>query len=211
MNISGIKSNQELFCHKYWKRVLSEDNAEVSQLSKSMSIHGVNEYLIGGYKPMGKESVQSCIATTDKEFKLYKKTDKKIVLYRGIEGPEIFKNSFMNKLLEKCKKLKKGDILRMPEYAYATNEKEYALGYTSDNGILYEISVPKGSRIATDWYFNFPRGSMFLCTQNKVVNEESKKYNHIKLKYLPERPYPNKKASNNSILDKVKTFFNKNK
>ena len=92
MNFPSIKSNQELFCHKYWKRVLSEDNAEVSQLSKSMSIHGVNKYLIGGYKPMGRKNIAGIIAATDKDFKLYKPIEKELILWRGICGAEIYKH-----------------------------------------------------------------------------------------------------------------------
>ena len=65
----------------------------------------------------------------------------------------------------------------MREYAFASDDKTYAQDiYTQDDGILYEITVPKGARIADDWNYIFPRESMFLCTQNDVVKENNKNF-----------------------------------
>lgn len=199
--------NQELFCHKYWKRMLANNNEQVNNLSQSFCIHEINQYLIGGYKPMKTENIMSAIAATDRDFKCYKKTEEKLTLWRGIDGAEMFKNPFMEALLKKCKKLKKGDILRMREYAFATDERIFAEGYTQNKGILYEITVPKGSRIADDWHYIFPRESKFLCTKNKPVNKNGRKFRHIKLTYLTDEQYNEAKKPNKSIWEKLKMFL----
>ena len=206
--------NQELFCKKYWERVFSKDCKTVDKLSQSWDIREVNQYLIGGYKPMGRKNIAGIIAATDKDFKLYKPIEKELILWRGICGAEIYKHPYMEALIEKCKKLKKGDILRMREYAFASDDKTYAQDiYTQDDGILYEITVPKGARIADDWNYIFPRESMFLCTQNELVKDKDKKYHLIKLTYL--LPDNNNESSRNqkkqSFLQKLKTkFLNRN-
>lgn len=213
MHINKIQ-NQELFCKKYWKRVFSKDCKTVDKLSQSWDIREVNQYLIGGYKPMGRKNIAGIIAATDKDFKLYKPIEKELILWRGICGAEIYRHPYMEALIEKCKKLKKGDILRMREYAYASDDKAYAEGiYTQDDGILYEITVPKGAQIADDWNHTFPRESMFLCTQNELVKDKDKKYHLIKLTYL--LPDNNNESSPNqkkqSFLQKLKTkFLNRN-
>lgn len=207
MQINKIQ-NQELFCKKYWKRVLSQNTTPVTKLSKSFSIREANQYLIGGYKPMGIKRITGVIAATDKDFKLYKPIEKELVLWRGICGAEVYKHPYMEALIEKCKKLKKGDILRMREYAYASDDKTYAQDiYTQDDGILYEITVPKGARIADDWNHTFPRESMFLCTENTVEKENNKKYNLIKLTYiLPEN---NIEIQSNQSNKNKKSFWEK--
>lgn len=201
---------QELFCQKYWKRVLSGNTKTVSRLSHSSNLADINQYLVGGYKPVLTKDIRGTIATLDKEFKCYEKIGKKLVLWRGVNGVKVAKNPYMKSLIEKCKALKKGDVLRMSEYAYATKDKEYALTYVHNDGILYEITVPKGSQIATGKYFNFPRSSMFLCTQNKIVKENDKKLHHIKLTYLHDKSYPKAKKQKESFLTKIRDFFNNN-
>ena len=163
---------------------------------------------------MARMNVSFVIAETDKDFKIFKKTDKELTLWRGICGAELYKHPYMETLITKCKKLKEGDILRMREYAYATDDKTYAEKiYTQDDGILYEITVPKGAQIADDWNYTFPRESMFLCTQNELVKDKDKKYHLIKLTYL--LPDNNNESSPNqkkqSFLQKLKTkFLNRN-
>ena len=207
MQVNKIKT-PELFCQKYWKRFLSQNATPVESLSESFHIHDTNLYLIGGYKPISGKNLTSVIAMTDKEFKLYKPTDKKLTLWRGICGVEMYKHPYMKLLMAKCKKLKKGDILCMREYAYATDKKEQAQGiYTQNDGILYEITVPKGSRIADDWNYIFPRYSKFLCTENTAVKEENENYRLIKLTYLqPNSPLP-QKPKQETFWQKLKSLF----
>lgn len=207
MQVSKIQ-NQELLCQRYWKRILSNTKGEVDKLSKSFYIHEINQYLIGGYIPMKKiESVGSIIAATDKDFKCYKRTDKELTLWRGIDGAEIFQNPYMKMLIEMCKKLKSGDILRMREYAFASDEQIYAENYTQDDGILYEIIVPKGARIADDWNYIFPRESLFLCTQNDLIKKNNKQFHHIKLTYLKNKSSFDANISDENILHKIKSFI----
>ena len=96
----------------------------------------------------------------------------------------------------------------MREYAFASDDKTYAQDiYTQDDGILYEITVPKGARIADDWNYIFPRESMFLCTQNTVEKEKNKKYHLIKLTYiLPEN---NIEIQSNQLTKNKKSFWEK--
>lgn len=202
--------NQELFCKKYWERVFSKDCKTVDKLSQSWDIREVNQYLIGGYKPMGRKNIAGIIAATDKDFKLYKPIEKELILWRGICGAEIYKHPYMEALIEKCKKLKKGDILRMREYAFASDDKTYAQDiYTQDDGILYEITVPKGARIADDWNYRFPRESMFLCTQNDVVKENNKNFRLIKLTYLLPKSHKttNKESIKKNFWSNIKNII----
>ena len=213
MHINKIQ-NQELFCKKYWRHILSNNTTPTKNLSQSFYIHEINQYLMNGSKPMAGKKASLVIAETDKDFKNFKKTNKELTLWRGICGAEIYNNPYLEKLLAQCKELKEGDILRMREYAYASDDKAYAEGiYTQDDGILYEITVPKGAQIADDWNHTFPRESMFLCTQNELVKDKDKKYHLIKLTYL--LPDNNNESSPNqkkqSFLQKLKTkFLNRN-
>ena len=208
MQINKIQ-NQELFCQKYWKRILSKENKPVNKLSQSFHIHEINQYLIGGYRPMAGKNIANIVRETDKDFKFFKPTDKELVLWRGIDDTEIYKHPYIQALNSKCKKLKEGEILRMREYAYATDDKEYAQIYNQDNGIMYEITVPKGSKIADDWNYTFPRESRFLCTQNCVVKEKNKRYNLIKLTYLSKQN-PLTKSKKENTNDRIKNFIKVN-
>ena len=51
------------------------------------------------------------------------------------------------------------------------------------NGLLYEITVPRGAKLSKKSNYIFPRYSKFECTGV----EDQKDYRLIKLKYLPKK------------------------
>ena len=180
----------------------------LKHVSHTFDLHDVNYFLLGyvgensnsksllyaDYPPI---TVHDVISITDKEFKRVKPTKKELVLWRGIEGYDLFKERF-----ERSYNVKKGDIVYMPEYAFASGEKIFAEGYTGiKKGILYEIDVPKGAKLSLKGHYIFPRYSKFEC----IGSEEQEKYKLIKLKYLPKED-----SLSNFLAKKLFSYFNKN-
>lgn len=190
IRINSVK-NQELFCQQYWNKVLAGKTKQYDHLSQEFDLHGINYYLLAGLFPMNENSLNKIISTTDKELKLFKPTKKALTLWRGIRNPKPYDNKIFLKKFDKCKDLKEGDILTMPEYAYAAENKQYAEFYASyKDGILYEINVPKGSKIGDSHFYIFPRASKFKCKGNELVENDRVQYHHIKLDYIPpENPF----------------------
>ena len=84
----------------------------------------------------------------------------------------------------------------MKEYSYATSNKSYATGYLTNNrGIMYEIEVPKNSRVSrtgneTCDEIVFPRSSQFECIGTERIKDADKDYLHVKLRYIqPKEPW----------------------
>lgn len=123
-----------------------------------------------------------------------KRTKKDMVLWCGIENPSTYEGerfSYVKNLFNKCINLKKGDIFHMPEYSFWSNNKSVALIYAKpkstveEQGLVYELRVPKGSEVYENSHHIFRRYSKFLCTDNQKVVDGNKIYNHIKLELLP--------------------------
>ena len=131
------------------------------------------------------------ISLSDMEFKRLKLIEAPITAFRCIgEKPDFFSEY---KLYQKRFNIKKGDIINMREYAYATSDITYARGYLTNNkGILYEIEIPAGARISVKGIginneIVFPRSSRFECLDTKRIKNNEESYVCVKLRYiLPE-------------------------
>lgn len=197
--------SKELFCHRYWKdaaaeRVIRPTNKE------SVSLHGylngINHHFINSPYPKHMDmkfvedmTPREMITTTDFEFKSLKQTTEKITAFRCIgEKPEFFSEY---NLFKKRLGIKKGDVIDMKEYAYATSDISYAKGYlTNDRGILYEIEIPEQSQVSRTGFgikneIVFPRSSKFECLDVKKIKDKDKDYLHVKLRYIKPENYVN--------------------
>lgn len=198
--------NKPLFCHEYWKackeqQVIQQTNAD------SVSLHGylngINHFFVTGANPKymdinftEKMTPRAMIRLTDMEFKELKPTEKALNVIRCIgEKPDFFSEY---KLYKKRLGIKKGDIIDMKEYSYATSNKSYATTYLPNNrGIMYEIEVPKGSRVSrtgndTCDEIVFPRSSKFECLKTEQFKDADSDYLKVKLRYLqPNEPWRN--------------------
>lgn len=199
-----LLESKPLFCHEYWKacqeqRVIRQTNKE------SVSLHGdlnnINHHFINAPNPKNMNEIavnemtpREMIRLTDMEFKELKPTEKTLNVFRCIgEKPDFF---YEYKLYNKRLGVKKGDIIDMKEYPYATSNKNYATGYlTNNHGIVYEIEVPKGSRVSrtgneTCDEIVFPRSSKFECTGTEHIKDSDNDYLRVKLRYIqPNEPW----------------------
>ena len=111
----------------------------------------------------------------------------RIHAFRSIgEKPDFFSEY---KLYKKRLDIKKGETIDMKEYAYATSDIDYARGYLTNNkGILYDIEIPKGSKVSVTGANTatnevvFPRSSKFECVGKEHVKDANNDYVKIKLK-----------------------------
>ncbi len=195
-----ILPKKDLYCVEYWKDAAAEGLLKPSNQT-SVKMHGylnsINHNFIIPGQPKLMDSVdwqtkmtpREMISMTDFEFKRLKPLDQNLNVYRAIgEKPEFFSEY---KLYKKAKDIKKGDVMMMREYAYATSDPSYAQVYLTNNkGILYEIDVPEGSRISRKGIIGsqdevvFPRASKFECTDVKQIKDAENDYTLVKLKYL---------------------------
>lgn len=182
----------ELFCRRYWNNALknakpinstavyhhdclTDINLAVLRRNRSTSIS-----IFGARRMM---------PNIDKEFKLLKPTTEDLTLWRGIKMPNYKEKEFYD-TFNRSYNVKKGDIIHMPEYAYAAPERKVAELYAPSNtrSILYEIEVPKGARLSYSFNYVFPRYSKFECIEVKELEDISHPVKHIKLKYiLPDK------------------------
>lgn len=186
-----FRHKEKLFCERYWNHVLKKNKnmKKIDRVSTGFDITDANNYLLGccgrGYLSKFRKSVgmniDKFIACSDLEFKFLKPTKEPLTLWRGIGTPDYGNNSFPQVLFEKSLKTQKGDIVYMPEYAYASASREYSEFYTKmDGGILYQIEVPKGAKISRANEYIFPRYSKFEC----IGTEEIENGKLIKLRYI---------------------------
>lgn len=176
-------NNKELFCHQYWRKVLTH-NKEIPNVSR-FEFNDANIALMGFTHS---NNLNSLIKDNDLAQKLLsKRIDNDIVLWRGISKPDTDNNkyNYAINLYKKCSTLRKGDTFYMPEYSFWSDNKNTALNYGNKNGILYELKVPKGTNIFQKIYPIFQRASKFLCTENNTIVNGNNKLNHIKLDLLP--------------------------
>lgn len=193
----------EFFCHKYWKWAQNE-GAVRNTNNQSVSLHGylnsINHHFINSPYPktMDEKFFQTnmtpreMISVTDFDFKELKPTTEKITAFRCIgKKPEFFSEY---PLYQKRCAIKKGDIIDMKEYAYATPDINYARCYLPNNkGILYEFEIPENARVSrTAREIVFPRSSKFECLDVKRIKDSDNDYIHAKLRYiLPDEPWRN--------------------
>lgn len=184
-----INNNKELFCQKYWHNLLKKDK-EIPNVGRfdfadaNLELIGFDNY----YSSNGK--LTKLIKDTDITQKLLAKPLKNdITLWRGIANPKNYiekPSKQLTNLFNKCSKLKKGDTFYMPEYSFWTTDSQIALRYANNNGIIYELKVPKGTKIMQKIFPIFQRASKFLCINNKKkFIDENTKVHYIKLKMLP--------------------------
>ena len=178
-------NNKGLFCHQYWQRVLKNN--------KAIPNAGRFDFNDANYELMGIsnnycEHLTSLIKNNDLSLKLSSKPIKyDIVLWRGIANPNIYKekSKYLEDKFKKCSNLKEGDVFYMPEYSFWSESKTEAINYAAQNGIIYELKIPKGTNIFEKIYPIFKRASKFLCINNTEIKKDNSKLNHIKLKLLP--------------------------
>ena len=202
-NVSKIlkkSSDKELFCHQYWKDAKTEGLIR-QKGNESVGYHGylngINHYFINpGYPkamdeifPFTNKTPREMIWKTDFDFKSLLPTEQPLKVFRAIgKKPDFFSES---KLYNKRLQTKPGDIIDMKEYAYATSDISYANRYLTNNqGILYEINIPTGSRVSrrgnigTNDEIVFPRSSKFRCTKVDHVKNSEEDYYKISLDYI---------------------------
>ena len=193
-----VVPEKDLFCQQFWKKCKDESllpRCNKSSVSLHGHLNGINHNFIRSPYPESLDEVfydgmtpRDMIFLTDLEFKALKPTAQKITAFRCIgKKPEFFSEY---PLYLKRTQIKKGDIIDMKEYAYATSDINYARGYLGNNkGILYEIEIPEGSRVSLvgrgiNNEIVFPRSSQFKCTDVKQVKDAINDYIHVKLSYI---------------------------
>lgn len=191
---------KELFCHEYWKDALAEGLIKKDKFT-SVPLHGylnsINHHFIRSAYPkhmdmknygMGDLTPREMIFKSDFAFKSLSEVGERLTAYRSIgEKPEFFAEY---KIYQKARSIKKGDIINMPEYAYATQDKGYASRYLTNNrGIFYEIDIPENAKVSKigidkNDEIVFPRSSKFECLETKEIKNADNDYLFVKLKYL---------------------------
>lgn len=194
------KETKPLFCHEYWKAckeqgVISQTNAD--SVSMHGRLNGINHFFVTGANPKYMDSnVREMVRVTDMEFKELRPTEKILNVTRCIgEKPDFFSEY---KLYAKRLGIKKGDIIDMKEYPYSSSNEFYARGYLGNNrGIVYEIEVPKGSRVSRTGNEQcdevvFPRSSKFECLKTERIKDNDNDYLKVNLRYIqPDEPWRN--------------------
>lgn len=183
----------KLFCQEYWRKVVNsaQQTAKQSSVSMHSNLFEINTDLLRNYKPLAfvPTSTQKIITNSDKEFKLLAPIPEDMVLWRGISAPG-YKEPEALKAFNQAAMIQKGDVIHMPEYAFAATKRKTAELYAPQNkrGVIYEIEVPKGARISHSFNYIFPRFSIFECLETKLLPNGIFPVKLVKLKYiLPEK------------------------
>ena len=193
-------ADKKPFCHQYWGETADLKSKRI--YSGCVTYHGylsgINHHLTTGINPQNltKEffstgaTPKEIIKVSDLEFKVIPKTTEKISAYRCIgEKPEFFEQDFAR--YSKSLQVKKGDVITMPEFAYASSDIDYASMYLNNKkGIMYQIEIPEGSRISIKGYginneIVFPRCSQFECLETEQQGEVLL----VKLRYIKPVDY----------------------
>ena len=201
-----ISTRPQLFCEQFWAKKLKTATIVPEHISNEGLITGINGMLVGrdsdfcealpnNILKCSNMTLPQMIALTDMEFKLLKPTTEKLTLWRGVGEPKTNNPHRISKF-DKAYNSKVGDIITMPEYAFASQEFYYpkfimrqATAVGSQRGILYKIEVPEGSKISKHTHYNFPRNSKFECTSIKDINDAEGNYRLIEIRYIkPEEP-----------------------
>ena len=185
-------NSTELFCHKYWKRILKDAKPlEATAVYHHPSLTDINFSVLRRNRSTSISifGARRMIPNIDKEFKLLPPTTENLTLWRGVAMPNYRERKFYD-TFNRAYNVKKGDIIHMPEYAYAAPERKVAEWYTrtGTRNIIYEIEVPKGARISHSFNYVFPRYSKFECIDINTDNTTISPIKHIKLRYiLPDK------------------------
>ena len=200
-SVVAKKTEENLFCRQYWKQCADKNHlTPLNKISVSQheDLNGINHFFVSGSDPKSMDSIffntgltpRNMIKISDTEFKRLKPSAETLNVFRCIsEKPDFFSEY---KLYQKRLHTNPGDIINMREYAYATSDISYAKVYMpSKKGILYEIEVPKGSKISRKGVGKndeivFPRNSKFECIDTQEVVNGEEHYTKIKLRYLQE-------------------------
>ena len=191
--------NIKPFCQEFWESVnLKSYRRAYGSVTYHGHLNGINHHLTTGANPQGLNEVfmgtgvtpKEMIEITDCEFKVLPKTKEKIIGYRCVgEKPEFFTLDYAR--YQKSLKVKKGDIITMPEYAYATSDIGYAEIYlTNKKGIKYIIEIEPESRVSIIGHgknneITFPRSSKFEC----LGTEQDGDVLIVRLKYIKPIDY----------------------
>lgn len=186
-------ANKMPFCQQYWGKI-----ALHRRISGNVTYHGdlngINHHLLWGINPEGLRkpfmhlgvTPHKMIQQTDAEMRALLKTKETIIAYRCIgQKPEFLERDFAR--YQKSLNVKEGDIVIMPEYAYATSDINYAHVYLPNNkGIRYVIEIEPGSQVSVigngkNNEIVFPRCSKFICKGvNKLGDTTEIMLRHIK-------------------------------
>jgi len=210
-NIVEISSKKGL-CHEYWskwgnKRNLRMrlENGEICSLGtptrvrfhanlNSFNLMLNNTGLINFDRKLVAPdllcppTIKTTIMATDMAFKRLSPITENLTVYRCIPKRPSFLRGH-NELFEKSIGVKPGEITVMREYAYCTPDKSYAKAFLGDGGIIYEISLQKGTRVSQGIAgyrgsygdYVLPRYSQFKCISNETLENGTHK---IKLEYI---------------------------
>lgn len=197
------------FCDYVWKRQLSkgvvkpETQQRLIAVQNHSLLYGFINKTLNGIQRIDEHrkfilqesfnlTPQKLIANTDIDFKNLTPTRRPLKVFRCISYTEHMTPQ-KTKMYNKAASLKKGDKIRMPEYAYSSEDRSYANTFGSEaNGINYTILVPQGVRVSrisvskNGLYDEvvFPRNSDFECIKHSV----SETGNHnILLQYIPPK------------------------
>lgn len=202
------------FCHQYWAKMQSERQLKpypYRVVEYHGQFHGFNHLLVKGRVNYGFEApafnvgdgslrLKDVIREADRQFKALKPTTETMTVYRCVgEKPPFFEQDA--KLYNQLFNTKKGDIITMPEYAYAAGGTQYSDVYKGfeGRGVTLEIEVPQGARVShsgdivngklDNWGAEcvFPRSSQVEVLDSKVLEDGSayKKARYI----LPDEPW----------------------
>lgn len=189
-------ANKTPFCQQYWGEIC--DLKFYRRISGNVTHHGylngINHHLLWGINPEGLRkpfmylgvTPHEMIQLTDAEMRALPKTKETIIAYRCIgRKPEFLERDFAK--YQKSLNVKEGDIVVMPEYAYATSDINYAHVYLPNNkGIRYVIEIEPESQVSVigngkDNEIVFPRCSKFICKGvNKLGDTTEIMLRHIK-------------------------------
>ena len=191
--------NIKPFCQEWWNCVdLKHYRRACGSVTYHGHLNGINHHLTTGVNPQGLNEIfmgtgvtpKEMVQITDAEFKVLPKTKEKIIAYRCIgEKPEFLAQDYAR--YQKSLKIKKGDIITMPEYAYATSDIGYAEIYLNNKkGIKYTIEIEPESRVSILGHGKnneivFPRSSKFEC----LGTEQDGDVLIVKLKYIKPIDY----------------------
>lgn len=197
------------FCDYVWRRQLEKGvvKPEAQQTLTSVNNHSllygfINKTLNGiqrideHRKVILQESFnltpQKLLTVTDTEFKNLRPTQRPLKVFRCISYTEHMTPQ-KTKMYNKTISLKKGEKIHMAEYAYSSEDRSYANGFSSKTkGINYTILVPQGSRVSRisvskNGIYDevvFPRNSEFECIKHSIGTTGN---HNILLQYIPPK------------------------
>ena len=185
----------EPFCQQFWKSIdLKPYRCRYGRVTYHGHLNGINHHLTTHTNPEGLTQVffgagitpKEMIIITDAEFKALPKTTETIRAFRCIgEKPEFFEQEYARYM--KSLGVKKGEIIRMPEYAYSSIDINFAKNFLyGTKGIIYDIEIPVGSRVSLSGCdIVFPRSSRFECLGKEVKDGIT----NIRLRYIQPPDY----------------------